>query len=295
MILNKVNNKWYVGSSVNILRERWPHHKSALRYNKHHCKHLQNAWNKYGEDNFEFHVVELNTEHIRVTEQKYIDYGKFNCRGMMYNTSEDVRRPTLGKKQSLETIAKRIRHQKGKPLSDNHKQNLRLVKIGIPLINMRGNGSTRSDKKIYEFRNLLTEDTFIGIRSDFARKYNINSSKLCGIITKRRVHYKGWIVTKIGDVCLPFVLKDGWIYDKERKRLYKSSIGENNPKYNHNIYTWHNKEKNLTEMCTMEKLYTKYGLHRDCVRGLLNGKQKTAFGWTVCTFNFIHNLFPFVR
>jgi group I intron endonuclease len=56
-IINVVNNKFYVGSTTNK-KVRFRQHRKLLRGNRHHCKHLQAAWNKYGEDKFEFVVVE---------------------------------------------------------------------------------------------------------------------------------------------------------------------------------------------------------------------------------------------
>ena len=56
-ILNKLNNKIYVGSAVN-LSNRWSTHKCKLKQNKHGSPILQNAWNKYGEDAFKFEVLE---------------------------------------------------------------------------------------------------------------------------------------------------------------------------------------------------------------------------------------------
>lgn len=56
-IKNKLNNKIYIGQSINI-ENRWYGHKTSLRHNKHGNKHLQNSWNKYGEDNFDFIVLE---------------------------------------------------------------------------------------------------------------------------------------------------------------------------------------------------------------------------------------------
>lgn len=56
-IINTTNGKFYVGSTTNT-RERFRTHRNKLRRNKHHCPHLQAAWNKYGEDAFLFRVVE---------------------------------------------------------------------------------------------------------------------------------------------------------------------------------------------------------------------------------------------
>lgn len=55
-IVNKLNGKRYVGSSISI-DERWRDHRKHLRENRHHCRHLQNAWNKYGEGSFEFVIL----------------------------------------------------------------------------------------------------------------------------------------------------------------------------------------------------------------------------------------------
>ena len=56
-ILNTTNGHRYVGSAVN-LKSRWVDHKKRLRGGAHENGHLQNAWNKYGEDTFEFDVLE---------------------------------------------------------------------------------------------------------------------------------------------------------------------------------------------------------------------------------------------
>lgn len=56
-IENLVNSKKYIGQSVNI-HNRWNVHKAELRHNRHDNPHLQNAWNKYGENNFNFFILE---------------------------------------------------------------------------------------------------------------------------------------------------------------------------------------------------------------------------------------------
>ena len=57
-IRNVTNGKFYVGSTVNT-QERFRTHRKKLRTGKHHCAHLQAAWNKYGEDCFKFEIVEV--------------------------------------------------------------------------------------------------------------------------------------------------------------------------------------------------------------------------------------------
>jgi group I intron endonuclease len=48
-IINKINDKFYIGSSDNIER-RFSRHLLDLKKNKHDNQHLQNAWNKYGKE-----------------------------------------------------------------------------------------------------------------------------------------------------------------------------------------------------------------------------------------------------
>lgn len=57
-IINIVNNKKYIGSSFDI-KKRISKHFRQLSKNKHINKHLQNAYNFYGKENFSFEIVEI--------------------------------------------------------------------------------------------------------------------------------------------------------------------------------------------------------------------------------------------
>lgn len=56
-IENIINHKKYIGQSIDILN-RWSKHISELNNNRHYNDYLQKAWNKYGEDNFNFYILE---------------------------------------------------------------------------------------------------------------------------------------------------------------------------------------------------------------------------------------------
>ena len=72
-IRNIVNGHCYYGSSKNI-EKRWKTHISRLNCKTHHSCILQNAWIKWGEDNFKFEVVELcEEEKLFEIEQTYLD------------------------------------------------------------------------------------------------------------------------------------------------------------------------------------------------------------------------------
>ena len=81
-IRNIINNKFYVGSTVNS-RVRFQTHRRNLRAGKHQSPHMQAAWNKYGEDCFKFEIIEIVecSENLLAAEQKWLDEhaGKPHC------------------------------------------------------------------------------------------------------------------------------------------------------------------------------------------------------------------------
>ena len=87
-ITNKITNKFYIGSAVDI-KTRWSVHKRRLKTNTHDNKHLQSAWNKDGIQNFLFEIVELCEREILIpTEQKYLDEYKCWDREIGYNIAK---------------------------------------------------------------------------------------------------------------------------------------------------------------------------------------------------------------
>ena len=70
---NLVNGKVYIGSSIDLKRRKVDHFK-MLRGNKHYNPKLQNAYNKYGEENIVFEIIEyVSSENLLKREQYYID------------------------------------------------------------------------------------------------------------------------------------------------------------------------------------------------------------------------------
>ena len=118
-IINKINGKYYVGSSDNILGTtgRWKEHINGLKNNRHDNKYLQNAWNKYGESNFEFIIIEeIPKEKLFEIEQKYLDKLKLNRRNLCYNLSFNATGGGfLGHRHSMESRRKISEKLKGKP------------------------------------------------------------------------------------------------------------------------------------------------------------------------------------
>jgi len=115
----------YIGST-NCFKRRRMGHLSALRGNKHHCKHLQNAWTKHGENSFVFQVVELTSvEEKLLVEQKYLNlhFDKnycYNSNPVAKFSNEPV---SVKSKQQLKKIYSRIKTvEEKKKISNSHKK-----------------------------------------------------------------------------------------------------------------------------------------------------------------------------
>lgn len=129
-IINLANKKIYVGSAVDI-KARWRQHKNRLRKHTHENFHLQNAWNKYGEKNFVFELIEELIERKKLIEReqywldRYCSYRSENG----YNILCTAGSP-LGRKLSEETKKKISKTHTGKILSDETKRKLSEINKG---------------------------------------------------------------------------------------------------------------------------------------------------------------------
>lgn len=123
-ILNLLNGKIYIGSAVNF-KARFRQHKSELRSNKHKNNYLQSAWNKYGEEIFEFLVLEIvdNKNDLLDREQTWINLTNCYNDNCGYNILPNARN-SLGVKRSDETKLKISKVNKGKVRSDEFKNKI---------------------------------------------------------------------------------------------------------------------------------------------------------------------------
>lgn len=101
------NHKVYIGSTTEI-RKRWTWHRGDLWRGVHHNRHLQFAWNKYGEENFTFEVLEMVmfVEHLHDREQYWLDYYQAYDSDKGFNHGKVARAPWLGRSHSEETRKK---------------------------------------------------------------------------------------------------------------------------------------------------------------------------------------------
>ena len=84
-ITNLKNGKFYIGSSKDI-EFRWNEHKKHLNGGYHINNKLQNAWNFYGKESFEFSIIEITNEmDLLLREQFYLDMFKPHMKEIGYN------------------------------------------------------------------------------------------------------------------------------------------------------------------------------------------------------------------
>lgn len=84
-IENMINNKKYIGQSTNI-NDRWRRHKGELNRGVHDNDYLKKSWNKNGENNFKFYVLEYcNVDELDDKERYYIDLYNALNRDCGYN------------------------------------------------------------------------------------------------------------------------------------------------------------------------------------------------------------------
>lgn len=169
-IVNKINNKVYIGSTCSLFYKRWHEHYYELVKNKHYCKYLQNAWNKYGKENFLFKIVEIipkkdiTKEYILSKEQFYIDNNKnrYNIKPKAENS--------LGHKLSIEARLNISKATKSYYLNEN---------------------------KQYIFTSPENIESIVVDLSTFCHKNNLRVNSVYRVIRKEYKHHKGWKCRKI--------------------------------------------------------------------------------------------------
>ena len=203
-IRNKINNKTYVGKTGMNFGDRWDSHRSLLNNGKHDNPYLQNAWNKYKQDNFEFIIPEeCDLDVLDEREKYYIKL--YKDMGLAYNIhdggnkgnnlgkhlSDETKRKigeknkvnSLGRKVSEETKKKMSESHAGmkyKPMSDEGRKNLQRAKQEY----FEQNPKKLNVDDVIEIRRLRQDGMTY---TDIAKKYNVSKQCISDIC-----NYKRW-------------------------------------------------------------------------------------------------------
>ena len=203
-IKNKINDKIYVGKTGMNFGDRWDSHKSLLNNNKHDNPYLQRAWNKYGQDSFEFIILEDCDVAVLEDREKY--YIKlYKEQGLAYNIhdggnegynlgkhlSEETKRKIgeknkvngMGRKVSEETkqkMSQTHKNKKYKAMSDEGRKNLQKAKQKY----CEANPKKLTVQDVVEIRKRRQEGSTY---KSIAEKYNVTSQCISDIC-----NYKRW-------------------------------------------------------------------------------------------------------
>lgn len=208
LIINKVNNKTYIGSSCDIKR-RWRHHRQNLKKGNHHCVHLQRAWNKHGESNFIFSIEKkCDRNKLIEIEQKFLDKAKKNKK-KYYNTSyhaggQEPKTVTTKQKEDIKkywinnnTAATFIYAKK--------KYGFGMLLVQYLLVDIRKETKNRPENThlinptVYTFFN-INGDTFTGRQFDLRKKYNLPHANLSCMVSGKVNSCKGWYINLPGNM-----------------------------------------------------------------------------------------------
>jgi len=115
--------RFYIGSALDI-NVRWRNHINSLRKGRHHSKKLQNHFNKYGESDLLFSIIEpCLPEFLTVIEDSYIH-------PLPYFNNCPTAGSQLGMKCSEETKLKIGIANKGRVVSEETKLKMSKIKKG---------------------------------------------------------------------------------------------------------------------------------------------------------------------
>lgn len=260
------NGKIYIGSAVDLL-ERCEHHRSSLRRGNHRNAHLQAAWIKYGEDNFEFTVLELvDPNDLLNAEQSWIDQTQSSKRGIGFNIYSIAGSPGDANAQTWEGF---IDPDGNEVTIQNlfdfcRKNNLdwpsmhRLAKGESKLKSYKGwshKNSVRQRDYIKTYEGFIDPNgNPVGVITNlaaFCRENNLDNTHMVAVANGRLYSHRGWT------------------YDNDRENLgFKTYTGFVDPNGNRTVIA------NLQAFCREKNLEVVH------MRQLISGLRKSHKGWT---------------
>lgn len=202
-IVSLINNKVYVGSSIDI-KNRWKVHIYSLNLRRNCSKYFANEWHKYGEENFKFSIIEECTEEELIDKEQYwVDHYQSTIRIKGYNRMEpkehtrnkEARKNMSDAKKKLYKEKPEIKQKISIALSgENHpgfgKQRSKITKEKISKSSSGINHSQTklSIKDVEEILFLIKSNEKNKI---IIEKFNISFSTLYRIMNKTHWAFKG--------------------------------------------------------------------------------------------------------
>jgi len=200
-IKNKINDKMYIGQSI-CIEKRFIRHKCNLKNKKHKNIHLQNSYNKYGIENFEYIIIEeCEEKDLSKKEQKWINSTKEIYNSQLHVIDKHgLKNPFYGKKHSDESKEKmstwKKKHYVGKNNPNYGKKNSKdtLIKMS------EGRSKKLKKKDVLEIVSLLKEGV---MHKEIADIFKVNRTVITRISNGSR-----WTNVTGGPV-VPVVYENG--------------------------------------------------------------------------------------
>lgn len=142
-IVNKIDNKIYIGQTIRCLNKRIDEYKHCLKKKKYFNNHLFCSFNKYGWENFEFIIIDTakTMEELNEKEIYYINQHKSNNRDFGYNIESGGRNSI----PSTETLLKMSEAHSGIKQTEEWIEN-RIAKAGSEDAKKYGKEKTDEEK-----------------------------------------------------------------------------------------------------------------------------------------------------
>jgi group I intron endonuclease len=262
----KSNGKIYIGSAVN-LPVRWAEHRGRLQRGLHVNKHLQQAWNKYGEEGFEFTVLEyVRRPYLLRIEQQWIDKTQCTDRKIGFNICPFADSPGGILAQVWEGF---IDPQGNEVTITNLERFCQEHGLNASPMNRlaRGKGKLKSYKGWTHKNSVRQRDyvkTYDGFIDPDGNPVGLITN-LAAFCRERGLDNTHMVAVAHGRICS----HHGWTHKDGRQRSEpKAQTGFVNPDGQRVIIT------NLKAFCR------EHGLHPVHMHQLKNGQRKSHKGWT---------------
>ncbi len=261
-----ITSQIYIGSAVNM-PARWAQHLRSLRRGVHKNQHLQQAWIRYGEENFEFFVLEYVTRAFLLrAEQEWID--KTQCTDR--NTGFNICPITGSPRDSFAQVWEGFMDPNGNEVKiTNLFDFCRQHDLDFPSMHRLAKGKSKlKSYKGWTHRNSVrkrayvkTYDGFIDPDGQFAGLI----TNLAAFCRERGLEKTHMVAVANGRICS----HRGWTYvngkQKQKLKIYTGFVGPDKERV---IVT------NLKEFCREN------GLSAVHMYQLKSGKRKSYKSWT---------------
>jgi group I intron endonuclease len=243
IITNLIDNKVYVGYSENIAK-RLTMHKSNLRGNYHVNNHLQHAFNKYGEKNFIFELLEEYSKEFLISmENWWVNMLHSFDRSYGYNIQ-----PTGNDK--VRTFSKETRE----------KMSISMLKRGVPPL-MRINSVLATSKPVLQY---TLEGNFVKEWKSITSAIGFNKGEICSVCKFKKKSSKGFI----------------WRYKESEN--FPTKINAYSSNLEKSVIQFDLSKNKIAEFKSIKIASEKTGVNKQTIWGSCNNKSKIGGGFLWC-------------